>query len=190
MFISAKSTPPRAIGALATEGAPPASRRPSVQWDTVAVMLGRGATVTGVAEHFGVSRVTVWRRMRADDRFRRLVEETQANARAEAAGRVEDLREDVARQLRRLVKAGNVRVVLWLAKELGVVRRDYAGMLAEVAATPSVFEATPSVFEAAPSVVEAAPSVVEDATPAENARNYVAPATAHPIHQHPNSRYP
>jgi len=114
--------------------------RSRIPWDEVALVLGRGATVTQVAGIYGISRVTIWRRMRADDRFRRLVEETQADAQAEAAGQVEQLREDVARQLRRLVKAGNVRVVLWLARELGVVRRDYAGLLADITAAPSVFE--------------------------------------------------
>ncbi|HYD32605.1 MAG TPA: hypothetical protein VEB64_17310, partial [Azospirillaceae bacterium] len=130
--------------------------RRRIDWDEIALVLGRGAPVTQVAELYRCSRVTIWKKMRSDDRFRRLVAEEQARARAESAAHMEMLREKTARKLEQLLDQGNVRVVLWLAKQLGLVAADYSGLLARVADQPSV---------------------LETATTNEKVRNYVAPAT-------------
>ncbi|HYD30540.1 MAG TPA: helix-turn-helix domain-containing protein [Azospirillaceae bacterium] len=119
--------------------------RTRIDWDELALVLGQGAPVTKVAELYGCSRVTIWKKLRTDARFQRLVAEEQARARAESAAHMEMLREKTAQKLAELLDQGNVRVVLWLAKQLGLVAADYAGHLMQVASRPSVLETAPPV---------------------------------------------
>jgi hypothetical protein len=108
---------------MSREPEPCAPRRPArraVNWQHAAELLVEGLTVAEAAARVGCSCSALARKRDHDARFRSwLGLEDAADAQAQ---RFDDLRPTMHRVITREVGSGNVRVILWLADRLKLVK--------------------------------------------------------------------
>jgi len=127
-------------------GARAAKREPQVEetvrpdWDDAARLLAAGFTPAEVARFVGVRPSQVRGRLQRVKAFRDQVEEYRAAGRTDPATAYEHLSRIVYVQLERELRAGNLRVLLWVADRLKLVRPpeadpargELAGLLASL----------------------------------------------------------
>lgn len=101
-----------------------AGRPGRIAWPQVAARLAQGVTMTQAAIEAGCARSTIWRKLKDSSDFRGALAAERARVAEEAAQRVAGLRTMVAETIEREVRAGNLRVVLWLADRLKLVAGD------------------------------------------------------------------
>ena len=117
-------SPPKHEPSPAAASAP--RRRRAVNHRRVAELLAQGRSTVEVAEAVGCSRQHVWRLMRRSRVYGRAIAEAQVEVGLETTGKLNGLRPELGEALMREVRAGNVRVMLWLANRLGLGTRSYA----------------------------------------------------------------
>ncbi|MFY8096081.1 MAG: hypothetical protein ACOVN0_21605 [Niveispirillum sp.] len=91
-----------------------------VTWAKIAFHLAAGVPIIKIAEHYKLSRTTIWRALSQSHNLRRRVAEERALMRREADSRFVALRELVVDTLYRAVADGNMRATLWAADRLGL----------------------------------------------------------------------
>ena len=92
-----------------------------VDWRHAARLIARGVRIADVAREVGCSRTHLSRRRNHDAVFRAWIEESSTREAAHVGAEGEplhELRQAVNEAIRREVKGGNVRVILWLADRL------------------------------------------------------------------------
>ena len=107
------------------EEAEPRARRRTVRrvvdWHQAAELLARGMTAAAVAERVGCSRAALARRRKDDGVFQGWMARCRAGAAEPDDHRLADLSQTLHEAIEKEVRAGNVRVVLWLADRLKLV---------------------------------------------------------------------
>lgn len=110
---------------MTTETAPRARARPAcrpIDWHRAAERLAQGASVVSVAAEFGCSASTLYRRRRKDPVFQGWIASCRERLTAgNGERRLTDLRRTLHEAIENEVRAGNVRVILWLADRLKLV---------------------------------------------------------------------
>jgi transposase-like protein len=101
-------------------GARRAEPRP-FDWRHAAELLAGGMPVATVARRLGCSRSQLSRKRHHDPAFRRLIEDGKQTAPVREHDRIADLRLAVRAGIEAELKAGNVRVILWLADRLKLI---------------------------------------------------------------------
>jgi transposase-like protein len=101
-------------------GARRAEPRP-IDWRHAAELLAGGMPIATVARRLGCSRSQLSRKRHHDPAFQRLIEDSKRTAPMRERHRIENLRLAVRAAIEAEVKAGNVRVVLWLADRLKLI---------------------------------------------------------------------
>ncbi len=91
-----------------------------VTWAKIAFHLAAGVPIIKIAEHYKLSRSTIWRALTQSHNLRRRVAEERALMRREADSRFVAMRELVVDTLYRAVADGNMRATLWAADRLGL----------------------------------------------------------------------
>ncbi|OYQ33708.1 hypothetical protein CHU95_15265 [Niveispirillum lacus] len=91
-----------------------------VTWAKIAFHLAAGVPIIKIAEHYKLSRTTIWRALSQSHNLRRRVAEERALMRREADSRFVAMRELVVDTLYRAVADGNMRATLWAADRLGL----------------------------------------------------------------------
>lgn len=91
-----------------------------VTWAKIAFHLAAGVPIIKIAEHYKLSRTTIWRALSQSYNLRRRVAEERALMRREADSRFVAMRELVVDTLYRAVADGNMRATLWAADRLGL----------------------------------------------------------------------
>ncbi|MFV3130991.1 helix-turn-helix domain-containing protein [Niveispirillum sp. KHB5.9] len=89
-------------------------------WAKIAFHLAAGVPIIKIAEHYKLSRSTIWRALGRSHNLRRRVAEESALMRREADSRFVAMRELVVDTLYRAVADGNMRATLWAADRLGL----------------------------------------------------------------------
>lgn len=136
-------------------------RRSGVNWALVAWYMARGFSMRETAEKVGCSRTSIWRAMKASDRLREQILRERKDFEAESGARLRGLAERAVRTIEAHLNQGNLRAAVWVAKELGVVKADYA--LGKV--TPEEWaEIVPAA--PAPAAGEPAPQAAANGSPA------------------------
>ncbi|MGH6898058.1 MAG: helix-turn-helix domain-containing protein [Geminicoccaceae bacterium] len=107
-----KEPEPRARGRAA---------RRVIDWHQAAELLARGLTIAVVAERVGCARATLARKRRHDPAFQSWPARCRDAQPEQEGSALADLRDKVHRAIETQVRAGNVRVVLWLADRLKLV---------------------------------------------------------------------
>lgn len=92
-----------------------------IDWRLGAQCLARGMSIAAVAERLGCSRSHLARKRREDPKFRSLIEDARTQAPVVELSRIESLKRAVHDAIEAEVRAGNVRVILWLADRLDLV---------------------------------------------------------------------
>ena len=101
--------------------APRRAARRDIDWHQAAELLAQGMTIAHVAGRLGCSRSALARRRRHDPLFQNWMARCrEAAADAETRG-LADLGTTLHRAIETEVRAGNVRVILWLAERLKLV---------------------------------------------------------------------
>jgi len=95
------------------------SRR--IDWRRGAQLLAEGCPLDAAAEQIGCARRTLARKLRHDAQFRAWVEEQRPPPPADPGERIAALRRVLHDAIEKEVRAGNVRVILWLADRLKLV---------------------------------------------------------------------
>lgn len=122
---------PNAATEAPPEGQPPSPPPAVVEWTSridwahVAQLLARGHTIPFVADAIGCARTTIWRALKQSNGLRRRLAEEQAKVECQVGARLYGLQPLVADLLEQRVRQGDVRVALWLAKNLGMLRQRY-----------------------------------------------------------------
>lgn len=91
-----------------------------VTWAKIAFHLAAGVPIIKIAEHYKLSRTTIWRAITRSHNLRRRVAEERALMRREADSRFVAMRELVVDTLYRAIADGNMRATLWAAERLGL----------------------------------------------------------------------
>ncbi|AUN29236.1 hypothetical protein [Niveispirillum cyanobacteriorum] len=91
-----------------------------VTWAKIAFHLAAGVPIIKIAEHYKLSRTTIWRALTQSHNLRRRVAEERALMRREADSRFVAMRELVVDTLYRAIADGNMRATLWAADRLGL----------------------------------------------------------------------
>ncbi len=91
-----------------------------VTWAKIAFHLAAGVPIIKIAEHYKLSRTTIWRALSQSPNLRRRVAEERALMRREADSRFVAMRELVVDTLYRAVADGNMRATIWAAERLGI----------------------------------------------------------------------
>jgi hypothetical protein len=89
-------------------------------WAKIAFHLAAGVPIIKIAEHYKLSRTTIWRAINGSHNLRRRVAEERALMRREADSRFVAMRELVVDTIYRAVADGNMRATLWAAERLGI----------------------------------------------------------------------
>lgn len=118
----------------------PEVERARPDWDEAARLLAAGLTPAEVARFVGTTPSRVRSRLQRVKAFRDTVEEYRAAGRTNPAAAYEYLSRIVYVQLERELRAGNLRVLLWVADRLKLVRPpeadagrgELAGLLASL----------------------------------------------------------
>ena len=92
-----------------------------IDWHHAAELLAGGMRIATVARRLGCSRSQLSRKRHHDPAFQRLIEDSKRTAPMRECHRIENLRLAVRAAIEAEVKAGNVRVVLWLADRLKLI---------------------------------------------------------------------
>ena len=92
-----------------------------VDWHQAAELLAQGMTTAAVADRLGCSRAALVRRRRNDAVFQTWMARCRAAAAEPDDHRLADLRLTLHEAIEKEVRAGNVRVILWLADRLKLV---------------------------------------------------------------------
>lgn len=106
------------------EPEPRAPRRPArrvIDWHQAAELLAQGMTIAEVAQRVACSRTALARRRRHDPIFQSWIARCREVATDPGAHQLADLRLTLHQAIEREVRAGNVRVILWLADRLKLV---------------------------------------------------------------------
>ncbi len=127
-------------GARAEKAEPQVEEKVRPDWDEAARLLAAGLTPAEVARFVGVKPSQIRARLQRVKAFRDTVEEYRAAGRTHPAAAYEHLSRLVYVQLEREVRAGNLRVLLWVADRLKLVRPleadpargELAGLLASL----------------------------------------------------------
>jgi DNA invertase Pin-like site-specific DNA recombinase len=101
-------------------GARRAAPRP-IDWRHAAELLAGGMPIATVARRLGCSRSQLSRKRHHDPAFQRLLEDGKQTAPVRELDRIADLRLAVRAGIEAELKAGNVRVILWLADRLKLI---------------------------------------------------------------------
>ena len=91
-----------------------------VTWAKIAFHLAAGVPIIKIAEHYKLSRTTIWRAISQSPNLRRRIAEERALMRREADSRFVAMRELVVDTLYRAVADGNIRATIWAAERLGI----------------------------------------------------------------------
>ncbi|AUN30964.1 hypothetical protein [Niveispirillum cyanobacteriorum] len=89
-------------------------------WAKIAFHLAAGVPIIKIAEHYKLSRTTIWRAISQSPNLRRRIAEERALMRREADSRFVAMRELVVDTIYRAVADGNLRATLWAAERLGI----------------------------------------------------------------------
>lgn len=92
-----------------------------IDWRAAAELLASGLSLSAVARRVGCSRSQLSRKRNHDPQFRSWLEQRPPGARTSARQRITDLRQAVREAIETEVRAGNVRVILWLADRLKLI---------------------------------------------------------------------
>lgn len=92
-----------------------------IDWRLGADLLARGISIAAVAQRLGCSRSHLAKKRREDPDFRSMIEEARTRAPAVHLDRIDTLKRAVHDAIEAEVRAGNVRVILWLADRLELV---------------------------------------------------------------------
>jgi transcriptional regulator with XRE-family HTH domain len=92
-----------------------------VDWHQAAELLAQGMTTAAVADRVGCSRAALARRRRDDAVFQTWMTRCRAAAAEPDDHRLADLSLTLHEAIEKEVRAGNVRVILWLADRLKLV---------------------------------------------------------------------
>jgi transcriptional regulator with XRE-family HTH domain len=92
-----------------------------VDWHQAAELLAQGMTTAAVADRVGCSRAALARRRRDDAVFQTWMTRCRAAAAEPDDHRLADLSQTLHEAIEKEVRAGNVRVILWLADRLKLV---------------------------------------------------------------------
>lgn len=95
--------------------------RRAIDWHQAAELLARGATAAAVAEQVGCSRDHLARKRRHDPVFQGWIARCGERLADSGGNRLTDLRRTLHEAIETEVRAGNVRVILWLADRLKLV---------------------------------------------------------------------
>lgn len=98
----------------------PAARR-SIDWRKAAELLARGVPAATVARRLGCSRSQLSRRRNHDPVFQSWMAEHRRSDHGPDQDPMTDLRQMLRQAIENEVRAGNVRVILWLADRLQLV---------------------------------------------------------------------
>lgn len=101
--------------------APRTPRVRPIDWRHAAELFARGLTVAAVARRVGCSRSQASRKRNQDPVFRTWIEEFEAKIETPSPDRMVGLRQALHQAIDAEVRAGNVRVILWLADRLKLV---------------------------------------------------------------------
>ncbi|WP_133065507.1 hypothetical protein [Niveispirillum lacus] len=91
-----------------------------ITWAKIAFHLAAGVPIIKIAEHYKLSRTTIWRAISQSPNLRRRIAEERALMRREADSRFVAMRELVVDTLYRAVADGNMRATIWAAERLGI----------------------------------------------------------------------
>lgn len=105
-------------GASATGAAARLPRR--IDWRRAADLLAKGTSLAETAREVGCSPGHLSRKRRRDPAFQRLISEREAGPQL-SRPRMAELRAALHEAIEKEVRAGNVRVILWLADRLKLV---------------------------------------------------------------------
>lgn len=162
------------------------SRKPAeVDWDLAALLLARGHGMAETALIIGVSRTTLWRTLSRMPALTDAMDARQAEATAENAARLAAMRGKITDQIESKVDAGDTRVLLWMAKQLGLVgvpaALGYRAMARDsVLSETEQAELTRAAFAEEPATTEAGPDR-PNAPAAQPASKPVAAANVSPL---------
>jgi transcriptional regulator with XRE-family HTH domain len=92
-----------------------------IDWRLGADLLARGISTAAVAQRLGCSRSHLSNKRREDPDFQSMIEEARTRAPAVRLDRIDTLKRAVHDAIEAEVRAGNVRVILWLADRLELV---------------------------------------------------------------------
>jgi hypothetical protein len=95
--------------------------RRAIDWHQAAELLARGATAAAVAEQVGCSRSHLAKKRRRDPVFQNWVARCGERLAGGGVDPLTDLRRTLQEAIETEVRAGNVRVILWLADRLKLV---------------------------------------------------------------------
>lgn len=101
--------------------APRRTARRVIDWHQAAELLAQGMTIADVARRLDCSRSALARRRRHDPVFQNWMARCREAAAEPGAQRLADLRLTLHQAIETEVRAGNVRVILWLADRLKLV---------------------------------------------------------------------
>jgi hypothetical protein len=110
---------------MSSKGAQPTRAgtiKPVVDWRRGAELLAEGATIADAARRIGCSRSQLSRRRNRDQLFQDWIDGFAARPRGEDVRRLYELRQRLHDAIDAEVQNGNVRVILWLADRLKLVR--------------------------------------------------------------------
>lgn len=93
-------------------------------WRHIARMLAAGQTVRTISLECGLSRTTIWRRLRDNPALREYVKEERARIAFEADARLHGMRREVISGICMAVRHGDMRTIRWLADRLGMLGPD------------------------------------------------------------------
>jgi hypothetical protein len=92
-----------------------------VDWHQAAELLAQGMTIAAVADRVGCSRGALARRRRDDAVFQTWMARCRAGSAEPTDQPLADLRQPLHESIEKEVRAGSVRVILWLADRLKLV---------------------------------------------------------------------
>jgi hypothetical protein len=95
--------------------------RRAIDWHQAAELLARGATAAAVAEQVSCSRNHLSKKRKHDPVFQSWIARCRERLAEDTGDRLSDLRRTLHEAIETEVRAGNVRVILWLADRLKLV---------------------------------------------------------------------
>jgi len=96
--------------------------KPVIDWRMGAELLAQGLSVSEAAKQIGCTRSQLSRRRNHDQLFKDWIAESEMKSSAPREQRLESLRDRLHDAIDAEVQNGNVRVILWLADRLKLIR--------------------------------------------------------------------
>jgi len=109
------------MSAAAAAGSRAAGNR-RIDWRRGAELLAQGCSLDATAERIGCAPRSLARKLRHDPEFRTWMEEQRPPPPADDGERIAGLRRVLHEAIEKEVRGGNVRVILWLADRLKLVK--------------------------------------------------------------------